>query len=83
VALGFLHAAAGDYPTATACYQQGLELSRGAGDQVGQVDALVGLGLVQHDTGDYRAAAASHRQALEVYRDLGDQYGQLMTLLFL
>ena len=56
---GLLHGRTGDYPSAAACHQQALELSRDPGDRPGQAYALNDLGIVHGLTGDYPAATAA------------------------
>ncbi|WP_019931472.1 tetratricopeptide repeat protein [Nocardia sp. BMG111209] len=78
--LGAAHWRAGDFPTATACFQAALTRYRSRGNVLGEANALNNLGDAREETGDYPAAVAHYQRALALYRRCGDVLGEASTL---
>jgi tetratricopeptide (TPR) repeat protein len=69
--LGFAYHQAGDYPTATACYEQALAVSRDNGDRYNEATILGHLGDSRAAAGDNAGASTSWRQSLDLMDTLG------------
>jgi tetratricopeptide (TPR) repeat protein/transcriptional regulator with XRE-family HTH domain len=78
--LGIVQSLTGDYPAATASYQQAVGLHHDLGDQAGVAYALNNLGVLRSQAGDHPAAAASYQQALAIAQGLGDRPRQAEAL---
>ena len=61
----------GDYAAARAHYEEGLALSREAGDASSDACLLGNLGSILRLRGELAAARALHEESLSLYRALG------------
>lgn len=73
-AAGRLALLQGDYASARALYEEGLDISQRLGDKPGISSALFNLGFVAFDQGDYGMARARYEAALPLLREMGDSY---------
>jgi len=79
-AAGVLSYHQGDYPSASALYEESLAIFRELGDRSGIAASLGNLGNVAVNQGDHPAARALQEQSLAIYRELGDRFGTANTL---
>ncbi len=77
---GVLAYCQGDYPTARALFQEGLDLRREQGDRPGIATLLNNLGNVAYDQGDYASARALFEESLVLRRELGEWRGLAASL---
>jgi predicted ATPase/DNA-binding XRE family transcriptional regulator len=75
VVAGTLAYGHGDYERCEKYSEKGLEVSRGAGDELGGAWARVGLGLSAMSAPDYEAATSHFQEALRSFRRLDEGYG--------
>jgi predicted ATPase/DNA-binding XRE family transcriptional regulator len=75
VVAGTLAWGQGDYERCEGYSEEGLELSRQVGDELGAAWARVGLGLSAMSGSDYEAATSHLQEALRSFRQLDDSYG--------
>ena len=75
VVAGTLAYGHGDYERCERYSEEGLELSRQVGDELGAAWAQVGLGLSAMSGSDYEAATAHFQEALRSFRQLDESYG--------
>lgn len=71
VAMASLIAMQSDYSRAASIFNEGLSLSRKAGDSISEAHALNGLGEIAEIHGKYDQATSFHEQALDLYRQTG------------
>jgi tetratricopeptide (TPR) repeat protein len=70
----------GHYHDAETLHQQALATADAAGDQAGQLNALIGLGDIHRMQGRHTQAADHYQQALQLARDTGHPVGELRAL---
>src|SRR3712207_2533645 len=83
VVAGTLAYGHGDYELCERYSEEGLELSRRAGDELGAAWARVGLGLAAMSGSDYEAATSHLQEALGSFRQLDEGYGVAHVTTFL
>lgn len=69
--LGVVQKQTGDYPAASASFQQALKLFRDFGHRPGEAQALTGLGDLSSRTAGTQQAREHYAQALAIARDIG------------
>jgi predicted ATPase/DNA-binding CsgD family transcriptional regulator len=77
---GYLAMRQNDYLAAGALFDEGLEVSRAAGDLLGVAWALQNLGVIAHQQHYDDRARTLLRESLELWRDIGDVTGVSNTL---
>ena len=83
VVAGTLAWGQGDYERCEGYSEEGLELSRQVGDELGAAWARVGLGLSAMSGSDYEAATSHLQEALRSFRQLDEGYGVAHVTTFL
>jgi predicted ATPase/DNA-binding XRE family transcriptional regulator len=83
VVAGTLAYGHGDYERCEGYSEEGLELSRRVGDELGAAWARVGLGLSAMSGSDYEAATSRLQEALRSFRQLDEGYGVAHVTTFL
>jgi predicted ATPase/DNA-binding XRE family transcriptional regulator len=83
VVAGTLAYGHGDHELCERYSEEGLELSRRAGDELGAAWARVGLGLSAMSGSDYEAATSHLQEALGSFRQLDEGYGVAHVTTFL
>ncbi|MDQ4003558.1 MAG: hypothetical protein M3259_06940, partial [Actinomycetota bacterium] len=83
VVAGTLAWGQGDYERCEGYSEEGHELSRQVGDELGAAWARVGLGLSAMSGSDYEAATSHFQEALRSFRQLDDSYGVAHVTTFL
>ncbi|HET6260983.1 MAG TPA: hypothetical protein VFG99_01940, partial [Chloroflexia bacterium] len=83
VVAGTLAYGHGDYERCEGYSEEGLEVSRQVGDELGAAWAQVGLGLAGMSGSDYEAATSHLQEALRSFRQLDDGYGVAHVTTFL
>jgi DNA-binding SARP family transcriptional activator/tetratricopeptide (TPR) repeat protein len=78
--LGITHALLRDYRSATARFQESLELSVAAGYRSGEAQSLHDLSNVCHCLGRGEEALAHRRREREVCQQIGDRLGEALAL---
>ena len=70
-----------NFEAARECYEEALEIFRGAGDRVNEAWALSHLGDLARDLGDVESARAQHREGLGIFTELQHKRGMSAELL--
>ena len=83
VVAGTLAYGHGDYERCEGYSEEGLEVSRQVGDELGAAWARVGLGLSAMSGSDYEAATSHLQEALRSFRQLDEGYGVAHVTTFL
>lgn len=78
--LGLVARYQGDYPAATAYYEESLRIRRRIGHKKGIADSLNNLGMVAMHQGDYPPARTYFEDSLAIRREIGDRQGTSISL---
>ncbi|MEJ2013596.1 MAG: tetratricopeptide repeat protein, partial [Anaerolineales bacterium] len=74
--LGWAHYEKGDYQRAQRCFEEGLSLSAGSGQRLGEAFSLSKLGTLADAMHDYREALVYHQRAQDIFLEFDDDAGQ-------
>ncbi len=80
VALGDSYTDLAEVHHAIECYEQSLEIARGAHDRRGEAEALSGLGTAYYLGGGLKRARQLHEEALEIFALVGARRGEAHSL---